>query len=240
MNPYLDRPAIWRRLVATAQQGYEVVVAKRGTCDMPERGRRLVLRPGPKHARRGTFSPRVRFPTYVAQSRGFVDQNQKPPALSQVLPLAAGIQKASYQLRAPRSAVETDVRSFLVTLQQAIDILISNSATPLRWAAGWECSPASATWPIFCTSYCRDGQKQIGRGLADHFGGDQQHVLLLVVILAVLAEYVARILEESQERPLYFIEMEAESSAAADGRANRIQRHRGNGMTSAPFADLRN
>ena len=39
----------------------------------------------------------------------------------------------------------------------------------------------------------------------------------LFVILAVLAEYVARILEESQERPLYFIEMEAESSAAATG-----------------------
>ena len=36
----------------------------------------------------------------------------------------------------------------------------------------------------------------------------------LFIILAVLAEYVARILEESQQRPLYFIELEAESSAA--------------------------
>jgi hypothetical protein len=44
----------------------------------------------------------------------------------------------------------------------------------------------------------------------------------LFVILAVLAEYVARILEESQERPLYFIELEAESVVAPPHERSEI------------------
>ena len=41
MNPYFDRPSDVARMVATAQQGYEVVVAKRGELTRSEMGRRL-------------------------------------------------------------------------------------------------------------------------------------------------------------------------------------------------------
>jgi hypothetical protein len=45
----------------------------------------------------------------------------------------------------------------------------------------------------------------------------------LFVIVAVLAEYVARILEESQHRPLYFIELEAESVITPQRELNVIE-----------------
>jgi hypothetical protein len=45
--------------------------------------------------------------------------------------------------------------------------------------------------------------------------------LMLFLILSVLSEYVARILDETKEQPLYFVEFETNSTVASPA-ANRL------------------
>jgi hypothetical protein len=42
--------------------------------------------------------------------------------------------------------------------------------------------------------------------------------LMLFLILSILSEYIARILDETKEQPLYFVEFETNSTVASPGR----------------------
>jgi polyisoprenyl-phosphate glycosyltransferase len=100
-------------------------------------------------------------------------------------------------------------------MQQGIDILISHSATPLRWAAGLGVLASLGNLAyllyVFIVALVKN---KLAEGWLTMSVMLSSMFFCLFVILVVLAEYVARILEESQERPLYFIELEAESVVA--------------------------
>ncbi len=104
------------------------------------------------------------------------------------------------------------------SLRRAVDILISHSAAPLRWTAGLGLLASFGNLiyllyvfiVLLIKEKLAEGWLTTSVLMSTMFFG-------LFLILTVLSEYVARIMEELQGRPLYFIEMEAESTVASPG-----------------------
>jgi glycosyltransferase involved in cell wall biosynthesis len=223
MNPYFDRPSDIVRMVSTAQQGYEVVVAKRDSLRSPERGRQL-------------FYTLARQMLDVELSPGESDfqimSRKAVASLTKIKNRRRWLKYFNSLLGFKKQVITCDPRdpplkvrsrNFLTALQQGIDILISHSATPLRWAAGLGVLASLGNLAyllyVFAAALIKN---KLAEGWLTMSVMLSSMFFCLFVILAVLAEYVARILEESQQRPLYFIELEAESSVAPPRDRNEI------------------
>jgi dolichol-phosphate mannosyltransferase len=107
----------------------------------------------------------------------------------------------------------TDGKStFFQSLGNALDIILSNSARPLRWAAwlGLLASSINLVYfgYIFIVTLVK---RRITEGWLTTNVMSTLMFFFLFLILTVLAEYVARILEETKDRPLYFIDYEIDS-----------------------------
>ena len=216
MNPYLDRPSDVARMVATAQQGYEVVVAKRGDLRRPELGRRLFYAVARSMLGVELSAAESDFQLMSRKAVASLTKIKNRRRYLKYFNSLLGFKKQVINSVPRDPPLKMPSRNFLVKLQQAIDILISNSATPLRWAAalGVLASFGSLTYLLYALIVALVKNK-LAEGWLTTSVVISSMFCCLFVILAVLAEYVARILEESQERPLYFIEMEAESTSAA-------------------------
>jgi polyisoprenyl-phosphate glycosyltransferase len=215
MNPYFDRPSDIVRMVSAAQQGYEVVVAKRDSAGRPERGRKLFY----ALARRmldvelspGESDFQVMSRKAVASLTKIKNRRRWLKYFNSLL----GFKKQVINCVPRDPPLKSRSRNFLTAMQQGIDILISHSATPLRWAAGLGVLASLGNLAyllyVFIVALVKN---KLAEGWLTMSVMLSSMFFCLFVILVVLAEYVARILEESQERPLYFIELEAESVVA--------------------------
>jgi glycosyltransferase involved in cell wall biosynthesis len=112
------------------------------------------------------------------------------------------------------------------SLWQPWDILFSNSAFPLRLAAvlGLSASGLNIIYfgYIFAVTLIK---RRLAEGWLTLSLTSTTMFFVLFLILAILSEYIARILEETKEQPLYFVEYESHSrvSAPADSRLNIVQ-----------------
>lgn len=223
MNPYYDRPSDIVRMVSTAQQGYEVVVAKRDMAPRSQRGRRLFY----------ALAQRMLGVELSPAESDFQVISRKAVASLTKIKNRRRWLKYFHSLLAFKKQVINSVprdpplkapsRNFLTALAQAIDILISHSATPLRWAAGLGVLASLGNLAyllyVFIVALVKN---KLAEGWLTMSVMLSSMFFCLFVIVAVLAEYIARILEESQERPLYFIELEAESVVAPPRERSEI------------------
>lgn len=214
MNPYTDRPSDIVRLVSTAQQGYEVVVAKRESA-AKQRGRQLFYAVARKMLGVDLSPAESDFQVMSRKAVASLTKIKNRRRWLKYFHSLLGFKKQVINCVPRDPPLRAPSRSFLTAAQQAIDILISHSATPLRWAAGLGVLASLGNLAyllyVFVVALFKhklaEGWLTMSVMLSSMF-------FCLFVILAILAEYVARILEESQERPLYFIEVEAESVVA--------------------------
>lgn len=110
----------------------------------------------------------------------------------------------------------------LKQLLAVIDILVSNSAAPLRLATllGFVASLANIAYLayILIVSLIK---KHVAEGWITTSLTQTTMFLMVFLILSILAEYIARILDETKEQPLYFVEFETNSTVASPG-GNRL------------------
>lgn len=101
----------------------------------------------------------------------------------------------------------------LRSLGRAIDVLISNSAIPLRAASllGVAACGLNLLYLgyIFVITLIK---KQLAEGWLSTSIMNTTMFFFVFLILTVLSEYVLRILEETRDRPLYFIDFETTSN----------------------------
>lgn len=99
--------------------------------------------------------------------------------------------------------------SLLQALSRSFELLFNNSVRPLRWTAGL--GVLAALGNVVYLGYIlliALFKKNVAEGWLTQSFTMTSMFLILFVMMAVLAEYVGGILEEVQERPLYFVEFE--------------------------------
>lgn len=115
------------------------------------------------------------------------------------------------------------VRELIRELIAASDILVSNSATPLRFASllGLLASAGNLVYLfyIFAVSLVK---AQIAEGWLTTSLTHTVMFLLLFLIMSILSEYIARILDETKDQPLYFVESESNSTISAAAAHERL------------------
>ncbi len=212
MNPYLDLPCDIVRMVSAAQQGYEVVVARRETVARPQAQRQLFYVIARKMLGVDLSPAESDFQIMSRKAVASVTKIKNRRRWLKYFNSLLGFKKQVITTVPRDPPLKPPSRHFFAAVQQGVDILISHSATPLRWAAalGVIASLGNLAYLLYVLivalvkNKLAEGWLTMSIMLSSMF-------FCLFVILVVLAEYVARILEESQERPLYFIELEAES-----------------------------
>jgi glycosyltransferase involved in cell wall biosynthesis len=121
-----------------------------------------------------------------------------------------------------QDAVSRTSGRVLKQLLAITDILVSNSAAPLRLAAllGFVASLANAAYLgyILLVSLIK---QHVAEGWITTSLTQTTMFLMVFLILSVLSEYVARILDETKEQPLYFVEFETNSTVSSSS-SNRL------------------
>jgi glycosyltransferase involved in cell wall biosynthesis len=216
MDPYLDRPDDVPRMVAAARDGADLVIGSRAFSTRAGRGRRMVYalaskmlgeRISPEQSHFRLFSRRVvtsiikikHRRRYIRHLNAVVGFRQR------MLPTEAH----------PRVLRRPHRGGTIASARSAIDLVFSHSAAPLRWASalGLVASFLNLAYLLYVLIVVLVKRK-LAEGWLTTSVMIGSMFFMLFLILTVLAEYVARILEEVQERPLYFIELEAESTAS--------------------------
>jgi len=111
----------------------------------------------------------------------------------------------------------TDSARVVKQLLAVTDILVSNSAAPLRLASilGVTACAANVAYLgyIFAVSLIR---RHLAEGWLTTSLTQTTMFLMVFLILSILSEYVARLLDETKEQPLYFVEFETSSAVVAN------------------------
>jgi dolichol-phosphate mannosyltransferase len=115
--------------------------------------------------------------------------------------------------RKPRREGHSLQPSTLEAIGSGIDVIVSHSAVPLRIAAllGVLASFLSVLYFVYILVVSLVKHK-VAEGWITTNAVSTGLFLFLFLILTVLSEYVARLLEEIKDRPLYFVQSESYSS----------------------------
>jgi glycosyltransferase involved in cell wall biosynthesis len=109
----------------------------------------------------------------------------------------------------------TPVRSKSVGegLERGVSLIVTNSTKPLRYVAllGLVASLLNALYLVYVLAIALF-KPHVAEGWITQSASISGMFLFLFLILSVLAEYIGRLLEESRDRPLYFVAEERQSS----------------------------
>lgn len=113
--------------------------------------------------------------------------------------------------------------SLFHALSRSLEMLFTNSIRPLRWAAGLGVLAALGNaaylgYIFFITIF----KNNVAEGWITQSLSTTSMFLVLFVMMSILAEYIGGILEEVQERPLYFIEFEHDGSVEIGNQVNVV------------------
>jgi len=105
-------------------------------------------------------------------------------------------------------------------ISSVINLVVNNSIAPLRFAAllGLLASFLNLLYVVYIVIVTIVREGQLAEGWLTTSVTMTTMFLLLFVILAILAEYIGRLLEESKDEPLYFIEFEDHSTVSSYSR----------------------
>jgi polyisoprenyl-phosphate glycosyltransferase len=114
---------------------------------------------------------------------------------------------------------QSGLRRVFRQLLSVADILVSNSAAPLRFASilGMLASLASTFYLVYILVISLV-KSHIAEGWITTSLTNTTMFLLLFTILTIISEYIARILDETKDQPLYFVESETNSAVSSTNR----------------------
>lgn len=232
MDPLLHPPELIPRMVATAVEGSDSVTA------IPAGGHDTVLdrvisrRVFGLASRILGFRLRPNESTFKIFSRRLVNSivriRSKNRYLS-YLNASIGLNQSTISYEADLvSRKQSPLRHMFWQLSAVASILVSNSAIPLRFASllGLMASAGNLLYLIYILvvtlvkSRIAEGWLTISLATTTMF-------LLLFLIMTILSEYIARILDETKEQPLYFVESESSSTVSSTNKEalNIVQEH---------------
>lgn len=222
MDLMTDQPDLVPLLVARASSGYDTVTAEYDT-----RRRllweRLLLGPFCWFASRVLgFVVRPDQSYFRVFSRRFINSLVRIRTRSRYLSCLNGIvgfQHSSIRYHREDSRRPYSVRHALRQLRSAADILVANSGVPLRLASlmGVLASFANIAYLFYVLTVSLVKQ-HIAEGWITTSLTQTSMFLMIFLILSVLSEYIARLVDETRGQPLYFVESETTSSVAGHGR----------------------
>ena len=220
MNIASDPASMIPDLIATAISGYDVVIAERN-CQQEPFIRRCLARAFYRVATLLLGYPLRSNATYFrAFSRRAVNslirirsKNRYLRCLNGMVGLSqASIPHTGFIFTSPRPGFSR----LLASAGSAADIIISNSAAPLRLASllGLLASFANILYFGYILAVTLV-KKRLAEGWLTTSITSTTMFFLLFIILSILSEYVARILDEAKDQPLYFIETETNSNISS-------------------------
>ena len=211
-----DPPLMIPDLIATAISGYDVVIAERSGQDEPVI-RKWLSRVFYRIATILLGYPLRSNATYFrAFSRRAVNSLIRIRSKNRYLRCLNGMVGFSQATIPHTGRVSASGKSGFFRLfanaSSAADIIISNSAAPLRLASllGVLASFANVLYFGYILAVTLIKRK-LAEGWLTISVTSTTMFFLLFIILSILSEYVARILDEAKEQPLYFIEAETNS-----------------------------
>jgi len=216
MDVYDDRPDDIPRLMAEADAGYDVVVAKPIAGIHERLGRRQFYRLASWALGKELNPEESDFRLMTRKVVAAITKIKHRRRHLRYFTALLGFSKTLVPCETRKATGKQRPRNgFFRSVLRSLDLLISNSATPLRAAAvlGVVASMASLTYLLYALVVSLI-KEQLAEGWLTTSVMMSSMFFCLFIMLSVLAEYVARILEESQSRPLYFIEYEAESTVS--------------------------
>jgi glycosyltransferase involved in cell wall biosynthesis len=222
MEPECDPPSMIPRLVAIARTGYDVVTAAR-----TDRKRESRLRSGLRrlsyHSVNRIFGYTIN-PTPASLrlfSRQVVNSITRIRSKSRYLKYFSALvgfrhTQVPYQA-IQRRTQRAQPESLLRLGVKAVDLLISNSMVPLRIASLLALfgSFINLLYLVYIFIFFFLLKKKAVEGWLSTSLSHTAMFMLLFLVVTVMSEYVGRILEESKERPLYFIEQETASAVTS-------------------------
>ena len=115
-----------------------------------------------------------------------------------------------------------DRATFMDEVNQAIDIVVTSSPNPLRLVSrlGMFASALNGLYMAYIAAIYLF-KKDVAAGWTTTSLENSVMFFFLFLILAVLCEYVGRLLEEAQDRPLYFIAQEKNSSVLLEHQVKK-------------------
>lgn len=220
MNIETDPPALIPTLISRATSGFDVVIA-----EWTDREESFVYRSlsGLFHraaSRLLGYSLQANASYFRAFSRRLVNSIVKIRSKNRYLRCLNGVvgfsQTSVCYRRLPARTHVSTIRRLLHSGLSAMDILISNSALPLRIASmlGLLASSMNLAYLIYIFVVTLV-KSNIAEGWLTTSLTHTIMFLMLFLILSVLSEYIARILDETKEQPLYFVEYETTSSVSS-------------------------
>jgi dolichol-phosphate mannosyltransferase len=214
--PGFDRVEDITRMVAVAQEGFDVVIADRQ--GMPEPGflRRWVYSLVSKILQVSLTSEASEFRLLSRKVVAAITKIKHRRRHFKYFSAIVGYRQCMIktQVRESRDDLQGHRhRRFLKSTLRAFDMVISNSAMPLRFVtlAGFVASALNLAY-LFYVLAVTIFKEKLAEGWLTTSVMIGTMFCILFFMLALLSEYVARILEEVQHRPLYFVELEAESA----------------------------
>lgn len=226
MMPNTDPPTVIPLLVAKARGGHDVVF-----------GLRRRVRPEPLVARLPShlfywYTHRVmKLPLLKNASHFRVMSRRTVNAIIQVRDRARYLRLLSLNVGFAHDAIPYDEiernpsrprRSLLARIGVAIDMIIANSAHPLRMVT--LLGVAGASFNVLYAGYVLIiylAKPDVAEGWATLSLQSAGMFFLLFLVLTVLSEYVGHILDEVSSRPLYYIREEHNSPVAIADRERR-------------------
>lgn len=232
MDPVTDPPEIIPRLIASAVGGFDSLTA----VPSGQQNRfldKVVCRPIYKLASRLLgFTLRPNQSNYKVFSRRLVNSIVRIHSKNRYLDYlnaCVGLSQSTILYDADgRAQKRSGLLRNIQQLNAVSNILVANSAIPLRFASllGLLASAANLLYLNYILvvtlvkSHIAEGWLTISLTNTTMF-------LLLFLILTILSGYIARILDETKDQPLYFVELETNSkvSSTSQERLNVIEEH---------------
>ena len=218
MNIATDPPSMIPQLITTAISGFDVVIAERSANNDPPIRKFLsqVFCRIASILLGYQLQPNATY--FRAFSRRAVNSLIRIRSKNRYLRCLNGMVGFS-QASIPHIGFSSRSRGpsrLIASAGSAADIIISNSAAPLRLASllGLIASSANVLYfgYILVVTLVK---RKLAEGWLTISITSTTMFFLLFIILSILSEYVARILDESKDQPLYFIETETNSDVSS-------------------------
>lgn len=219
LDPALDDPAILPAMLAAAMEGHDIVLA-RARGPVAERGalRRLLSGAYIRLFRcLSGLDLRQDAPRYRLMSRrvvNYVLQHEASFLVYQVVPVAAGFRKTVLEHEPLPASAGGRAGSLRAEVSRALAMLVSTSSAPMRLVSGLCLTAAllSLLYSVYVVAnYLFNAQLAPGwTTLSLQLSG---MFFLLSIALAVLSEYVIRILHSALRHPPYYIAREFRSAS---------------------------
>ncbi len=213
MDLYTDRPEDIPRMVAEAETGFDVVIARHTHKPQKKSARSAIYRLASVLLGQRLDPHATYFRLFSRRALGALSRIRQRRRFLKYFNAMVGFEQTIIDVQThPRAAEAPRRRGFVGTLFRGVDILFSHSSCPLRAMSLLGILASLGNLAYLAYAFVVTLVKnEIAEGWLTTSVMIGSMFFVLFVMLTVLAEYIARIYDEVKDCPLYFIETEVES-----------------------------